>query len=148
MISYLAYRAPIDKVRLKMKKDMSSYFKYVGASPGLMNTEERELLMKNPEPFTVGWLYNHKDFRVITHDSSCLTVPGSTFFECCKREYTNDCLVHALNYALGHPWFTRREQIVRQIFKRKGCTFQEAIEQKVFGGISGKQLTNFALVDD
>jgi hypothetical protein len=30
----------------------------------------------------------------------------------------NDCLVHAVNFALRHPWFTCREQVVRLMYKR------------------------------
>ena len=70
------------------------------------------------------------------------------FFEACKRENTNDCLIHALNYALGCPWFTTREQVVRLIFKRRHFSWEEAIDQKVRGGVTPSQLTQFAVVNN
>jgi hypothetical protein len=35
-----------------------------------------------------------------------------------KERLFNDCLVHAVNFALRYPWFTCREQVVRLMCKR------------------------------
>ena len=151
VVSYLAYRAPRDGVFLRMSMDKLDRYELVGAAPeqmASMTEADLELLMeKDNKPYTVGWLYNHSDFKVIQEDASILTLPGTFLVGCFDDEIsTNDCVIHALNYALSHPWFTRREQVVRQIHKRLKGTFEDAIKQKVRGGVTGKQLTQFALV--
>ena len=43
---------------------------------------------------------------------------------------TNDCLVHAVNFALRYPWFTNREQVVRLRRVRSHKDIEQAKQEK------------------
>ena len=115
VISYLTYRAPKDKVKLRIPNDLSKHYKLVGADPSDMTPEELQTLKENTATFTEGNLYDHSDFRVVDQEPTFLNNPRATFFEGNKTGYTNDCLVHALNFALKQPYFKSRDQVMRLI---------------------------------
>ena len=47
----------------------------------------------------------------------------------------NDCIVHAVNYALRFCYFRRREQVINFLKKRQHCSSDRAIEMKVKQGL-------------
>lgn len=38
---------------------------------------------------------------------------NAIFFQYCKNNHTNDCLIHAVNAAVGDALFTCKEQVMR-----------------------------------
>jgi hypothetical protein len=108
-VSYLVDRASAERVDLKIPADMSKFYKLFGAAPGNMTAEDRDELMEDHKPFSEGWLYNEKRLHQEKYDPSVLMNDKRIFFEGDKTALTNDCLIHALNYAIRWPWFTSRE---------------------------------------
>jgi hypothetical protein len=58
---------------------------------------------------------------------------------------TNDCLAHAVNFALRYPIFTNREQLVRLMQKRMHYSKERAKYAKAKSGVSLKAFTDFFL---
>ena len=56
-----------------------------------------------------------------------------------------DCLAKTMNQAIGGPYFTRREQVVRLISQCTGYGEGRASEYKRRGGLSPDALIDFAI---
>ncbi len=90
----------------------------VGAKRRAGTKEEIERLPVN-EKATKGHIYSYRYFN----DKLCngADVKNHSFFDTVSyfewtKEFNielNDCLIHAVNFALRFPWFTHREQVVR-----------------------------------
>ena len=57
----------------------------------------------------------------------------------------NDCLIHAINFALRFPHFTSREQVIRLAMKRLKKTKEEAQVMKAETGVSVDAFKDFFL---
>ena len=83
----------------------------------------------------------------LKYDPEMLSEEPRHFFINSNDRCTNDCLVHAVNFALRCKWFVAREQVVRLIQARAKMTKEKAEAQKVKGGVSPANFKNFAIVD-
>lgn len=118
------YRAVIARKDLEFKKwfhipkKFGKFFTMVGADRSEMTVQERDLLAESPRMIT-GRLYGRRYYRHLEGDATQIVDQKfftDTFFAYPDiDENTNDCLVHAVNYALRYPLFTDREQLVRLI---------------------------------
>ena len=81
----------------------------IGADNSRRTEDELRLVRLHPEPFLTGFLY--KRHQVKQYDPAIIA-SATHFFEPALNVSTNDCLVHAINYALRCPWFVAREQVV------------------------------------
>ena len=91
--------------------------------------------------YTKGFHYQRFEPEKVEIDQSFLhySVPHS-------ERLFNDCLVHAVNFALRHPWFTCREQVVRLMCKRmKKGDISVAQQFKRDGGVRINHMQNFLL---
>lgn len=73
-----------------------------------LSPEHIEFIEKNPEikkQFLEGSLYSRQENQRAEYSPYKLLVKDF-FFEPLQKVYTNDCLVHAMNYALRYPFFT------------------------------------------
>ena len=61
---------------------------------------------------------------------------GQIFFEYCKNQRTNDCLIHAVNAAVGDSLFTSSEQVLRLMSLRGKRASKKTIDLKVQRGVS------------
>ena len=96
-------------------------------------------------------LYSYRYFndRVVNGDQvkrQSFLKPHAFFSHSCLKLDANDCLVHAVNFALRHPWFTDREQIVRLMQKRCKETIPKAIQQKGSLGVSVSAMKDFFIL--
>ena len=58
---------------------------------------------------------------------------------------SNDCLVHAVNFALRLPWFTCREQFVELMRKRCHETYETMVKDKSYYGVPIAAMQKFFL---
>jgi len=82
-----------------------------GAKPNFRCKEEEEFVEENKDNFTVGQLYSNRKKK---YSYSPKSIPNDcgTFFHMYNLAKTNDCLVHAINFALRCEFFTCREQVI------------------------------------
>ena len=57
----------------------------------------------------------------------------------------NDCLVHAVNFALRYPWLTDREQVLRLMQRRCHKTLQKVSRDKKMFGVPIEAFQEFFL---
>lgn len=67
---------------------------------------------KRKELVSTGYLYKHFSYRYERSCSDKMDLEGSWFNSNTNGLY-NDCVPHALNYFLGFPFYTTREQVIR-----------------------------------
>jgi hypothetical protein len=101
---------------------------------------------ENKEDYTTGWLYGRRT-RVLRYNPKLITGNIGDYFHVENKAETNDCLVHAVNYALRCAFFVQREQVVRLMMKKLKITLEEAKAKKILGGVPAKVFTNFAVVN-
>jgi len=105
-----------------MPKKLKRYYTRIGADRSKMTKEEIMLLAKNPK-CVAGPLYGKRRFNHVTANAK--DYKNQEFFEDLVFTYpevnqdTNDCLVLAVNFALRHPLFTHRQQLIRLMQKRQ-----------------------------
>jgi hypothetical protein len=93
---------------------------------------------------TSGWIYPNLEDQFEPNEEEILnslffreTQGRKYFFPACGGQQEGfDCAARAINTALGFPFFTRREQVVRLLEKQKKINQQTAKERKSRGGIS------------
>jgi hypothetical protein len=78
-----------------------------------------EIKQDEASKFISGYYYS-KGFHYQSYKPELVKTDKSFLHYCLpvsERLY-NDCLIHSVNFALRHPWFTCREQVVRLMHKR------------------------------
>jgi len=116
LVSYVVDRARDRRLRrLKIPAALKNRFVLVGADNSDRTKAEIEEAKRDLKPFISGSLYWTYIAFALEYIPAKLLVSGRRFFMQPPERCTNDCLVHALNYALGCPWFVEREQVVRLI---------------------------------
>jgi hypothetical protein len=110
-------------------------------------TELEELKEEEASQFISGYYYS-KGFHYQTYKPE-LVLTDRTFLHYClpvtERLY-NDCLIHSVNFAMRHPWFTCREQVVRLMHKRmKKGDMSLAQEFKTESGVRINHMKDFFL---
>ena len=99
--------------------------------------------MKASGATTTGWLYGK---RISKLEYAPEKLAAATFFYENEDTLNTDCLVHAVNYALRHPYFVSREQIVRLMALRLKRTQDEVELRKSEGGVPPSAFVNFCVV--
>ncbi len=78
-----------------------------------------ELKKEEAEKFVSGYYYTKGNHHQVFKPEQVRADRTFLHFKVPLQERLfNDCLVHAVNFALRHPCFTCREQVVRLMFKR------------------------------
>ena len=95
----------------KIPGQLSKYNVLHGAKPNFRSKEEEEFYEENKDSFTVGQLYSNRK-KKYTYSPELIPNDCSTFFHMYNLAKTNDCLVHAINFALRCEFFTCREQVI------------------------------------
>lgn len=146
VMSYVTHRCFLDQYsKPKIPGKHARYNVLLGAKPKL-SKEAEEYVEEVKEDYTTGWLYGRKT-RVLCYNPKLITGNISDYFHVENRKETNDCLVHAVNYALRCAFFVHREQVVRLMQKKLKITLEEARAKKVLGGVPIKAFSNFAVVN-
>ena len=108
IMSFITNKAKTLTSSLKIPSRLSFLNALAGADPNQPESED-------PTKYLKGWLYSKK-YRTLEYAPEKLTdVNRKHFFEHCQKVITNDCLVHAVNFALKYPWFVQREQVIRLV---------------------------------
>lgn len=114
-----------------------------------MTAIERDWLAQNPKMYK-GRLYGTRYYKHTKGDSS--EVSGNKYLQ--EDEVftykdvdtlANDCLIHAINFALRFPHFTDREQVIRLAMKRLKKTMEEAQVVKAETGVAVEAFKDFFL---
>ena len=127
----------------------------VGAPLGSMSHDEIAAVHKNSAAYTTGYVYDEPQYQSLCLDVAAQiqqathgTSRGLFFPECSNKNLLSyDCLVKTINFIMGFPLFTLREQGVRLIMKNSHITMEEADIVKTKGGIPMDCMQDFA-VDD
>jgi hypothetical protein len=73
-----------------------------------------ELKHEEADKFVTGYYYSKGYHNQVFRPEQVGTNRSFLHFSVPHNERLfNDCLVHAVNFALRHPWFACREQVVR-----------------------------------
>ena len=56
--------------------------------------------------------------------------------------YTMDCIIHAFNFLVGHPYFQCREQVTRLINLRMHSTVEAQRDIRVLQGVQARAFTD------
>lgn len=124
------------------------YYRYgsiAGANTRDLTEEEREIVQQHTENFTTGNLYKTRKALKLKYDPD--TVRDATWFAAYEPSLTNDCLVHAVNFALKCPFFVDRQQVIRLMMKNLKKTEEQVNNIKVLQGVPAKAFKNFCVVN-
>jgi hypothetical protein len=120
LFSFLRFRHKQFGLEFDIPKKYMRYACLVGADrKTLKKAAIEESKQKEASKFVTGYYYS-KGFHYQTYQPELVKTDQSFLHYCLpisERLY-NDCLVHSINFALRHPWFTCREQVVRLMHKR------------------------------
>jgi len=135
----------------RIPRKYSAYYTRIGADRSKLSKEDIETAKNNPE-CTGGRLYKLRLYK--HHAGNAATYPHQRFFEDTFfpvqeiNEETNDCLPHAVNFALRHPLFTHRQQLVRLMQLRNHQTQEAAMVDKCKYGVPITAFQDFMLLGD
>ena len=133
---------------LEIPKDYRRYNTLVGSNNNNKTAEEIKEEQKDLKKFSTGFFYGKK-YHKIEYVPDKLS-DSAFFFEHAQDDnfITNDCLVHAVNFALRFPWFTCREQIERLINTKSKKGQATSIERKAKGGVSVNIFKDFVVKEN
>lgn len=102
-----------------------------------------------------GDLYKNIDKELVFrpgHDLFAITADiRHYFFPLNITENYNDCIIHAINFALRTPYFTRREDAMKIVQRNRRADkkyWEKVAEIKTLGGLNPNYLKHFYSTDD
>ena len=108
-------------VDFNIPKLFTKFASQVDAAPGDMSHEDFIESIGDVQMASSGWLYPQEEYHFIANDTNrdpekgVLKSSQNCFFPGELGKSLTDCLVHAINFALRYPFYTNREQVIRQI---------------------------------
>ena len=133
IISYLCFKCKQKDITIHLPDKYKRYNVLTGADEDQIVAAAQDPELRKTENFLNQWLYS-KQYRKMEYKPEVLGT-AVWFYESSKL-FGNDCLVHAVNYALRHPFFVHQEQVVRLMQKKLKHTLKENQEKKVMGGVA------------
>ena len=109
--------------------------------------EKEQLQLQGDKVFTQGFLYSGWRSQKFAPEECFNQV---TFFheqESDQGKLLNDCLTHAVNFALRFPYFVRREQVQRLVQLRLKYSVETSSNLKKCGGVPITVFNDFLLKD-
>jgi hypothetical protein len=106
-----------------------------------------KLQLQGAKVFTQGFLYSAWRSQKFAPEQ-CFNL--DTFFheqESDNGKFLNDCLTHAVNFALRFPYFVSREQVQRLMQLRLKYSVETSSNLKMCGGVPITVFTDFFLKD-
>jgi len=117
-----------------------------GADNTNMTLEDLQASKADSEKFVKGLLYGKKFSKELYAPNHLLD--RSTIFHFNQESTTNDCMVHAVNYALRYPWFVSREQVIRLMAARLKVSKENAAKKKIDGGVAANSFRDFCVINN
>ena len=149
-IKYVSEHPELDHVYIALMYKKASNL--VGAPLGSLTHEEVENMHINPGNYTKGFIYSDPKYQSLSLDVSALIQQANdagceVFFPGCSRDdlLAYECLIKTVNFFVGFPFFTLREQGIRLLMKNHHAKFETAAIAKMRGGISMACLNDFAV---
>jgi hypothetical protein len=145
IISWLCHILTKIKHEIKMP---GKYFRYgciAGCNTRSLTEEEREVVQQNRDAFTTGDLYKSRKAPKLEYNPDMLR--DANWFAMYEPSLTNDCLVHAVNFALKCPFFVKREQVIRLMVRNLKRTEEQANNTKVLKGVPAEAFKNILVYE-
>ena len=150
---YLSKHPEIEGVLIPLGLKAAS--KLVGAPLGSMSHQDVQQIYENSAQYKAGYVYDEPKYQQLCIDVTAAILQAKfgdsyeVFFPSCsnKNFLAFDCLIKTINFLMGFPLFTLREQGVRLIMKECHRNLEEAEIMKSKGGIPIECMRDFA-VDD
>jgi hypothetical protein len=128
----------------------------IGAPLGSMTHDELALVHRKPAEYTTGYVYEEPKYQELCLDVNASILQANfgdsskVFFpECSNKNFlAYDCLIKTVNFVMGFPLFTLRDQGIRLIMKNSHIKFEAAAIVKMRGGIPMDCMRDFAVDDN
>jgi hypothetical protein len=123
-IKYVKDHPELDHVYIPLLFKKASNL--VGAPLGSLTHKEVENLHIKPGDYTKGFIYSELKYQSLSLDVSASIQQANdskceVFFPECSKDdlLAYDCLVKTINFIMGFPFFTLREQGIRLLMKQR-----------------------------
>ena len=110
---------------------------------------------ENEADYTSGYIYDEPQYQQLCEDVTAWVLKAKfgdekPFFPSCsnKNLLAYECLPKTVNFTIGFPLFTLREQCIRLIMKHFHYDFENAAIEKMKGGLPMECMKDFAVDDD
>jgi len=151
---YLTEHDELDTVFIPLFLKEAS--RLVGAPLGSMTHQEVQQVHEDSAQYKTGYVYDEAKYQSLCVDVNAEILQATfgdskeVFFPSCsnKNLLAYDCLIKTVNFIMGFPLFTLREQGIRMIMKERHRNLEKAAIIKMKGGIPMECMTNFAVDDN